>query len=97
MAVIAPNAQAARICQDEWNPRTITATIHTALDLERSYALAASIAAVCNVALNFIFITHYGPLAAAWMTIVTEAVLLAILVFALARNLRRSLARGYVV
>lgn len=78
-------------------PNAVLTQAALALDLERSYALAASIAAVCNVALNFIFITHYGPLAAAWMTIVTEAVLLAILVFALARNLRRSLARGYVV
>jgi O-antigen/teichoic acid export membrane protein len=67
-----------------------------ALNLERPYVWAASIAAVCNVALNFVFIVRYGAQAAAWVTIVTEAVLFAILAFVMHRNLKRPIARGLV-
>lgn len=70
-------------------PNAILTQAALALNLERPYVFAASIAAVSNVALNFVFITHYGPQAAAWVTIATEAVLFAILAFALTRNLKR--------
>ena len=56
-----------------------------ALNLERSYAWAASIAAICNVTLNIVFIARYGPQAAAWVSVMTEALLLGVLVFMLAR------------
>ncbi len=72
-------------------PNAILTQAALALDLERSYALAASIAAVCNVTLNFIFIAHSGPQAAAWITVVTEAVLLVGLAVALTRNLKSPL------
>lgn len=78
-------------------PNAVLTQAAIALNLERSYAWAASIAAVCNVTLNFVFISSYGPQAAAWVTIVTEAVLLAILAVALTRRLRHPPAGGCVV
>lgn len=72
-------------------PNAILTQAALALDLERSYALVASIAAVCNVTLNFVFISHYGPQAAAGITIVTEAVLFVGLVVVLTRNIRTPL------
>lgn len=78
-------------------PNAVLTQAALALDLERSYALAASIAAVCNVVLNFIFITRYGPQAAAGMTIVTEAVLLGILAYAITRNFKRALAPAHIL
>ena len=73
-------------------PNAVLTQAALALDLERPFAWAASIAAVSNVALNFVFIVRYGPQAAAWSTIVTEAVLFAILAFALHRNLKHPLS-----
>lgn len=46
-----------------------------ALGLERWFAISATIAAVINVAGNVWLIPMHGPLGAAWMTVVTEAVL----------------------
>lgn len=66
-------------------PNAVLTQAALALNLEWKYAWAASIAAACNVVLNFIFIGRYGPQAAAWVTIVTEVVLLVILVIALTR------------
>lgn len=77
-------------------PNAVLTQAALALNLERPYVFAASIAAVSNVTLNFVFIVRYGPQAAASVTIVTEAVLFAILVFVLHRNLKRPLARGLV-
>lgn len=74
-------------------PNAVLTQAALALELERPYVWAASIAAVCNVALNFVFIVRYGPQSAAWVTIVTEAVLFAILAFALYRNLKHSLSQ----
>jgi O-antigen/teichoic acid export membrane protein len=74
-------------------PNAVLTQAALALDLERPYVWAASIAAVCNVALNFVFIVRYGPQAAAWVTIVTEVVLFAILAFALHRNLKHPLSQ----
>jgi O-antigen/teichoic acid export membrane protein len=75
-------------------PNAVLTQAALALNLERPYVWAASIAAVCNVVLNFVFILRYGLQAAAWVTIVTEAVLFAILAFVLHRNLKRPLTRG---
>jgi O-antigen/teichoic acid export membrane protein len=77
-------------------PNAILTQAALALNFERPYVFAASMAAVSNVALNFVFIVRYGPQAAAWVTIVTEAVLFAILAFALHRNLKRPLVHGLV-
>lgn len=73
-------------------PNAVLTQAAIALDLEWVYVLAASMAAICNVAMNFVFIAHYGPQAAAWATIVTEVVLMAILAFSLARRLKQPLA-----
>lgn len=78
-------------------PNSVLTQAALALNLERPYALIASIAAICNVALNFIFITRYSTLAAAWATIVTEAVLLMFLAIALKGNLTRPLVPNRIV
>ena len=70
-------------------PNAILTRVVLALNLERPYVFAASIAAISNVTLNFVFIVRYGPQAAAWVTFVTEAVLFVILTFAVSRNLKR--------
>jgi len=70
-------------------PNAILTQVVLALNLERPYVFAASIAAICNVTLNYFFIVRYGPQAAAWVTIVTEAVLFVILTFVVSRNLKR--------
>lgn len=70
-------------------PNAIWTQASLALNLERPYFLAATIAAVCNLALNFVFIVRYGTQAAAYVTIMTEAVL----AFVLHRNLKHSMAR----
>lgn len=46
-----------------------------ALGLDRFFAWTATVAAVVNVAGNLLFMPKYGVWAAAWMTVVTEAVL----------------------
>ena len=70
-------------------PNAILTQVVLALNLERPYVLAASIAAISNVTLNFVFIVRYGPQAAAWVTLVTEAMLFVILTFILSKNLKR--------
>ena len=70
-------------------PNAILTQVVLALNLERPYVFAASIAAICNVTLNYFFIVRYGPQAAALVTIVTEAVLFVILTFVVSRNLKR--------
>lgn len=46
-----------------------------ALGLERWFAVSATVAAVTNIAGNLLLIPIYGAVAAAWMTVLTEAVL----------------------
>jgi O-antigen/teichoic acid export membrane protein len=46
-----------------------------ALGLERWFAISATIAAIVNIVGNMLFIPVYGVMAAAWMTVITEAVL----------------------
>lgn len=46
-----------------------------ALGLERWFAVSASVAAVANIAGNLLLIPVYGVIAAAWMTVLTEAIL----------------------
>jgi O-antigen/teichoic acid export membrane protein len=46
-----------------------------ALGLERWFASSATITAIINIVGNLLFIPVYGAMAAAWMTVLTEAVL----------------------
>jgi len=46
-----------------------------ALGLERWFAISATITALTNILGNLLFIPVYGAMAAAWMTVLTEAVL----------------------
>lgn len=46
-----------------------------ALGLERWFAISATVAAVVNIVGNMILMPQYGLVAAAWMTVLTEAVL----------------------
>ena len=46
-----------------------------ALGLERWFASSATVTAIINIAGNLLFIPVYGAMAAAWMTVLTEAVL----------------------
>jgi len=46
-----------------------------ALGLERWFAISATITAIVNITGNLMFIPAYGAMAAAWMTVLTEAVL----------------------
>lgn len=78
-------------------PNAILTQVALALNLERPYAFAASIAAISNVTLNFVFISRFGPQVAAWSTIVTEAVLFAILAFVLTRRLNRQLSSVNII
>ena len=73
-------------------PNAVLTQAALALDLEWIYVWAASIAAVFNVALNFVFISRFVPQARVWSTIVTEAVLFAILAFVITRRLNRPLS-----
>jgi O-antigen/teichoic acid export membrane protein len=46
-----------------------------ALGLERWFAISASIAAIVNIVSNLLLIPIYGAIAAAWVTVLTEATL----------------------
>jgi O-antigen/teichoic acid export membrane protein len=56
-------------------PNTVLTQAALALNLEKKYALTATLAAVCNIGLNFIFIPEYGTLAAAYSSIAAELIL----------------------
>ena len=47
-----------------------------ALNLEKSYALVVTLAAISNISLNFMFIPEYGTIGAAYTSIATELILL---------------------
>jgi len=57
-------------------PNTILTQAALALNLEKSYALTATLAALGNLGLNFIFIPEYGTVAAAYNSIATELILM---------------------
>jgi O-antigen/teichoic acid export membrane protein len=56
-------------------PNGILNQVALALGLERWFAQSATIAAIINIVGNLLFIPVYGAMAAAWMTVLTEAVL----------------------
>jgi len=57
-------------------PNTVLTQTALALNLEKSYALIATLAAICNLSLNFILIPDYGTLAAAYSSIAAELIIL---------------------
>ncbi len=57
-------------------PNTVLTQAALALNLEKSYALIATLAALGNLSLNFFFIPRYGTLAAALSSIATELIIL---------------------
>ena len=69
-------------------PNAILTQAALALNLEKTYALAASIAATSSISLNLLLIPHYGVLAAAYNSIVTELVLMAVLLYAVIQKIK---------
>ena len=57
-------------------PNTVLTQCALALNLEKSYALTAMLAAIGNLSLNFILIPEYGVVASAYNSIATELILL---------------------
>ncbi len=57
-------------------PNTVLTQTALALNLEKSYAITATFAAVVNLSLNLLFIPEYGIKAAAFSSIATELILL---------------------
>ena len=60
-------------------PNTLLTQAALALELDRAYLLAALLAALINITLNFIFISYYGVLASAFTSVATEGVLFILL------------------
>ena len=56
-------------------PNILLTQAALALELDRTYLLAALLAALINITLNFIFITYNGVLASAYTSVATEGVL----------------------
>jgi O-antigen/teichoic acid export membrane protein len=56
-------------------PNGVLTQAALACGLEKWFAISASIAAVVNILGNLLLIPMYGVVAAAWMTVLTEAVL----------------------
>lgn len=56
-------------------PNTVLTQVALALNLEKSYAATATLAAIGNVGLNLTFIPKYGVMAAAYISIATELIL----------------------
>ena len=71
-------------------PNGVLTQAAIAQNIEHLYAVAAGAAALVNIGLNFVLIPRFGGLGAAWATIVTEAALMVVLVFGLAKKLKRS-------
>lgn len=69
-------------------PNTVLTQTALALNLEKSYALTATLAAIGNISLNLLFIPKYGTVAAAYSSIATELILLAGLSLAIFNKLK---------
>ncbi|MDT8397313.1 MAG: oligosaccharide flippase family protein [Pseudomonadales bacterium] len=74
-------------------PNYIATQAVIALNLERYYAIAATLAAVFNIATNYVLIPLHGALGAAWATIATEGFLLVFLVLVIAGNGTRGMKK----
>lgn len=71
-------------------PNVILAQATLAMNLEKSYAVLATLAAVFNITGNFLLIPHYAIIGAAWMTVLTELLLFIGLLVILILKARRT-------
>ena len=62
-------------------PNTLLTQAALALELDRAYLLAAVLAALINISLNYFFIPYFGVLASAFTSVATEAFLFILLTF----------------
>ena len=69
-------------------PNAVLTQTALALNLEKPYALAATLAAIGNISLNYLFIPKYGTVASAYTSIATELILLIGLSIAIYRKLK---------
>jgi O-antigen/teichoic acid export membrane protein len=69
-------------------PNTILTQIALALNLEKSYAIIATLAALGNIGLNFFFIPQYGTVATAYSSIATELILFLGLCIAISQKIK---------
>lgn len=57
-------------------PNSVLTQTALALNLEKSYALTATLAAAANLSLNILFIPEYGTVASAYCSVAAEFILL---------------------
>lgn len=69
-------------------PNTVLTQTALALNLEKSYALTATFAAIGNLIFNFFFIPEYGTVATAYSSIIAELILLTGLSIAIFQKLK---------
>lgn len=69
-------------------PNIVLTQAALALNLEKSYALTATFAALGNIGLNLLFIPNYGTAAAAYSSIVTELILFIGLLIAILQKMK---------
>jgi O-antigen/teichoic acid export membrane protein len=62
-----------------------------ATDLQKRYIWYAALGLLINVPLNFVLIPHYGIEAAAWITLLTEVVVVSLTLFAVLRRIEMRL------
>jgi O-antigen/teichoic acid export membrane protein len=69
-------------------PNLVLTQTALALNLEKSYAITATLAVIGNIGINFAFIPEYGIVAAAYSSIATELILLIGLCVAIFQKLK---------
>jgi len=69
-------------------PNTVLTQAALALNLEKSYALTATLAALSNIGLNLLFIPDYRTAAAAYCSIATELILFIGLLIAMLKKMK---------
>ena len=70
-------------------PNMALTQITLALNLEKPYALTATLAVIVNVSFNFLFIPKYGVVAAAYASIASELIVLIGLFIAISQKLKQ--------
>ena len=71
-------------------PNTVLTQTALALNLEKNYAVSATLAAAVNITINLIYIPQHGTLATAYSSILTELVLLLGLLFCIWKKLNKN-------
>lgn len=72
-------------------PNTVLTQTALALNLEKGYAITATLAAIVNVLINLLFIPLYGTIASAYSSIMTELVLFIGLSYSIGKTLRNNI------